>query len=181
MHYDFTIQKHLDALIRRRVKFVVEKASMARLFKHGISDQLKRTLFETLKPESITKHDSQLDYDHWLQTIIEDNRWDEYARNGIEQDRWGYFAKLINIIIYEIASNRELVSEIDWQKIKWFLHVPLDSNVFFQMEHLDPSFPSTWILTGMTSSQYWTIQKRAREIALRYKIPTIWFDDAWSL
>ena len=117
----FTPEQHRDSLIRRRIKFVVEKGAMARLFRAGLSLGLQEELFSRLKPTEIAKVQSQDEYDNWLISTIELDSWAEYSRNGIEVDRWGYFAKLINIVIYEIISNRELFLEMDWLRLRPFL------------------------------------------------------------
>lgn len=176
----FSEEKHRDALLRRRIKFVVEKGAMARLFKQGSSSGLQDQLFRSLKPNEIASLRSRGDYDNWFQSLVQDGCWEQYSRNGLQVDRWAYFAKLINIVVYEIVSNRELFSETDWQRLRWFLHIPLDSNVFWYLQQLDPQFPATWVLKGMTSEQYWAMQTAARDLAQRFGIPPIWFEDAWS-
>ena len=47
----FTPEQHRNALIRRRIKFVVEKGAMARLFKSGTNSELQEELFRNLKLE----------------------------------------------------------------------------------------------------------------------------------
>lgn len=98
----FTPEEHRDSLIRRRIKFVVEKGAMARLFKAGSSLGLQEELFTRLKPEEIAKIQSQDEYDNWLIGTIELDSWTEYSRNGIEVDRWGYFAKLITLLFMKL-------------------------------------------------------------------------------
>ncbi|GEM_PF-3111695 len=177
--WTFSEDDHKDALLKRRIKFVVEKGAMARLFKSGTSSRLQEELFRKLKPSSIAKLQSQDEYDRWLSELLEDDCWEQYSRNTLREDRWAYFAKLINIVIYEIASNRELLSGDDWQRVRQWLHLPLDSNVFYFLQQIDPEFPATWILKGMTKEQYWEMQGAARKLAKQYGIPPIWFEDAW--
>ena len=106
--------------------------------------------------------------------------WQAYSRNGLDDDRWGYFAKLVNIIVYEITANRELLAENDWRRLQPFLHVPIDSTVTYQLLKLDPVFPVVWTLRGMTKGQYLAVQDAVRVLALRHGIPPIWFEAAWS-
>ena len=176
----FSQEAHTNALLRRRIKFVVEKGAIARLFKRGTSDVLQAELFHRLRPTRIATHRSRDDYDAWLIGLIKEDCWGKYSRNGLDQDRWAYFAKLLNIIIYEIVSNRELVSEDDWQKLRPWLHVPLDASVFFGLTQLDPSFPARWVLKGMTEKQYWEMQNAIRAIALVHEVPPIWSEDFWT-
>ena len=106
-------------------------------------------------------------------------RWEPYSRNALAEDRWGYFAKLINIITYEMLCNRELCCDADWQRLSRYLHIPLDSNVFVSLSKLDPSFPACWVLKGMSERQYLAMQGAARNIAERLGVPTIWLEGAW--
>jgi len=176
----FTEAEHQAALLRRRIKFVVEKGAMARLFKGGTTHHLQGELFQVLEPLAIVSHGSRDEYDSWLTGRIKEERWARCSRNGLREDRWAHFAKLLNIIIYEIVSNRELVTETDWQKVRPWLHVPLDSNVFFTLTQLDPSFPACWVLKGMTEAQYLEIQNEIRQLAGKHGVPPIWFEDAWT-
>lgn len=176
----FDDEVHQDALLRRRIKFVVEKGAMARLFKKDTTQHLQSELFRALKPSAIVAHKSQDEYDGWLQGLTKENRWACCSRNGLKEDRWAYFAKLLNIVIYEIVSNRELVSERDWRKVRPWLHVPLDSSVCFTMTQLDPSFRASRHLKGMTQAQYLEMQSAIRRLARKYGVPPIWFEDAWT-
>lgn len=176
----FTEKAHQEALLRRRIKFVVEKGAMARLFKGGTSSALQDELFQCLTPAQLASLRSRKEYDSWLIDLIKEDRWSRFSQHGLKQDRWAYFAKLLNIVIYEIVSNRELFSEENWLRIRPCLHIPLDSNVFGSLFQIDPSFPVLWTLKGMTEEQYLNIQASARNLADKYGIPPIWFEDAWT-
>lgn len=176
----FTHEQHREALIRRRIKFVVEKGAMARLFRGGTNSALQQELFKTIKLEEFSKIQNKEQYDKWLNWTVELDCWANYSRNGIDLDRWGYFAKLINIVIYEIVSNRELFLETNWLRLKGFLHVPIDWNVTYHLNQIDTSIRPVAMLKGMIKAQYWTIQKAIRKLAEKYDIPPIWFEAAWS-
>ena len=176
----FTPEQHREALIRRRVKFVVEKGAMARLFKGGTHSALQEELLRTVKLEELLEIQTKEEYDKYLNGIFERSCWAKYSRNGIDIDRYGYFAKLINIVIYEITSNRELFSEMSWLRLRSFIHVPIDWNVTYYLNQIDPSIPAVAILKGMSKERYWAIQKGIRKLAEKYKIPPIWFEAAWS-
>lgn len=130
----FTAEQHREALLSRRIKFVVEKGAMARLFRAGTNAALQKEFFRLLQPSEIAKLQSRDAYDEWLIKTVE---LEHYSRNGLRSDRWAYFAKLINIVVYEIVANRELFSESDWQRIRPFLHLPIDLNVSIELERLD--------------------------------------------
>ncbi len=112
--------------------------------------------------------------------VVERDTWELFSKNGIDQDRWGYFAKLVNIIIYEIISNRELFDEKDWVRLRPFLHVPLDWNVTYHLSQITDKIPSLEVLKGMGKEKYLIIQKSIRELAEQYEVPPIWFEAAYS-
>ncbi|HTP66829.1 MAG TPA: hypothetical protein VMJ66_15665 [Geobacteraceae bacterium] len=163
----FNAEEHRKALLRRRIKFVAEKGSMARLFRAGTNQDLQMQLFQVLQLADITASQKIEEYDDWLVRTVEIPEWEQFCRGKIESDRWGYFAKLINIIIYEILSNRELVSEIDWLRMRHFIHVPIDSNVTFNIGKIDPNFAGIWMLQGMTKQRYLQFQSDARILAAK--------------
>lgn len=176
----FSVEEHRDALIRRRIKFVVEKGAMARLFRKGTSADLQDELLRRIRPERLSLIRTQDDYDKWLERTVELDCWAQYAKDPIEQVRWGHFAKLINIIVYEVVANRELFAEADWQRIRSFLHVPIDSNVSDYLTKFEETFPAVWVLKGMTKKQYMQFQEAARRLGDQYGVPTIWFEASWS-
>lgn len=176
----FTPEEHRDLLIRRRIKFVVEKGAMARLFKAGSSFGLQEELFILLQPLEIAKIKTRDEYDKWLIKLVECDKWAPFSRNGIDEDRWGYFAKLINIVIYEIISNRELFSEKDWQRLRAFLHVPLDWNVTYHLSLITDKISALAVLKGMSKKKYIEIQDEIRKLAEKHDVPPIWFEAAYS-
>ena len=121
------------------------------------------------------------EYDNWIDALIKDECWEPYSRHGLTADRWAYFAKLINIILYEVVSNRELFCDSDWRRLQSWLHLPLDSTVFDRLRSLDPGFPVPPVLKGMTEEQYRCVQRAARELASKFEIPPIWFEDAYAV
>ena len=145
----FERERHREALVRRRIKFVVEKGAMARLFKRGTHRGLQQELFRRVVPARLSALRVRDEYDAWLIHTVELKCWQTYSRNGLKDDRWGYFAKLLNIIVYEITTNRELLAEDDWRRLQPFLHLPIDSTVTYQMSRLDPRFPMVPTLKGM--------------------------------
>ena len=153
---------------------------MARLFKGGTHDALQRELARHITVDALSRIRTRDQYDVWLLSVIESPCWKLYSRNGLAQDRWGYFAKLINIVIYEVVANRELSSEGVWKRLRPFLHLPIDSSVTYHLTQLDSAFPWVWMLKGMTKKQYLGVQKAARTLAEARGVPAIWFEAAWS-
>jgi hypothetical protein len=176
----FSPQQHRDSLIRRRIKFVVEKGAMARLFKAGSSSELQKELFACLQPFEMAKMKTRDEYDGWLIQVVERDTWESFSKNGIDEDRWAYFAKLVNIIIYEIISNRELFEEQDWLRLRPFLHVPLDWTVTYHLNQITDKIPPLAVLKGMSKEKYLGIQAAIRELAEQHNVPSIWFEAAYS-
>lgn len=176
----FTQEQHREALIRRRIKFVVEKGAMARLFRAGTNAALQEELARRIRPEELSRIQTRDEYDSWLLATVESSCWEPYSRNGLDDDRWAYFAKVVNIVVYEIVANRELFSEADWQRLRPYLHIPVDVTVTYHLSKLEPSFPGVWVLKGMTKDQYTSVQDAARRLAREYGVPPIWFEAAWS-
>ena len=154
---------------------------MARLFREGSHAALQEELFRLLKPSRLARVRTRHEYDAWLERVVGLSRWRSYSRNGLASDRWGYFAKLINIVVYEIATNRELLGERDWKRLRRFLHIPIDATVLDHLYELDPSFPTPTQLKGMTRKDYWAIQNGVRQLATERHVPPIWFEAAWSV
>jgi hypothetical protein len=176
----FTARELRAALIRRRIKFVAEKGAMARLFRRGTSPELQRELFRYLQPSVLRGLKTRDAYDSWLTRTVELNTWRRYSRNGLAKDRWAYFAKLINIVVYEIVANRELFSEASWLRIRPLLHVPLDDKVLRYVENHDSTFPKIRRLKGMRKAEYLKAQEAIQHIAGKLRVPPISFEAAWT-
>lgn len=83
-------------------------------------------------------------------------------------------------MVYELIANRELFREADWERLRQFLHIPVDARVISHLSTLEPSFPGVGVLKGMTKDQYLGVQDAARRLAYRHRVPPIWFEAAWS-
>lgn len=176
----FSPTQRREALLRRRIKFVVEKGAMARLFRKGGHAALKKKLGDHLKPRRLACIRTRREYDGWLNRVVGLPCWGAHSRNGLAVDRWAYFAKLINIVVYEIVTNRELFTEREWKRLRPFLHVPVDAVVLDYLLGLDPGFPAPRQLKGMTRDGYWRVQHAARRLAHKHRVPAIWFEAAWA-
>lgn len=153
---------------------------MARLFRKRFNAALQEELFRRVKPVDLARIQTIEEYDDWLIKTVELDCWRDYSKNGLEIDRWAYFAKLINIVVYEIVSNREIFSEGDWERIRPFLHIPVDSTVTKYISRIDRTFQRIRILKGMTKEKYWDVQRGVRKVADVCGLPPIWFEAAWS-
>ena len=89
----------------------------------------------------------------------------------LAKDRWAYFAKLVNIVVYEILANRELFLEVDWQRLRPFLHIPIDATIMHHLSMVAPDFPVVKRLKGMTKAQYEGVQKAVRVLGVSNEQP----------
>jgi hypothetical protein len=153
---------------------------MARLFRKGGHAALREKLAHHLKPRRLARIRTRRQYDGWLNRVVGLPCWRPHSHNGLAEDRWAYFAKLINIVVYEIVTNRELFTERDWKRLRPFLHVPVDAVVLEHLLGLNPEFPAPRQLKGMTSDDYWRVQDAARQLAHKHRVPAIWFESAWT-
>jgi len=153
---------------------------MARLFRAGTHAALRKQLSNKIRPDQLAQIGSEREYDRWIERTVELDCWAPYSRNGLAADRWGYFAKLINIIVYEVVSNRELFTGAAWRRLSRFLHLPIDSSVVEYLSSLDRTFPCVTQLKGMTKDQYFEVQVAARRLAAVHQCLPIWFEDAWA-
>jgi hypothetical protein len=83
----FTQEQHREAIIRRRIKFVVEKGAMARLFKGGTHEALREQLARCVRPEHLSHIQTRGEYDSWLLSTAESSCWEPFSRNGLDEDR----------------------------------------------------------------------------------------------
>lgn len=86
----FTREQHREALIRRRIKLVVEKGAMARLFKKGTHPALQEELARCIRPEELARIQTSDEYDSWLLSTVQSSCWKPFSRNGLQKDRWAY-------------------------------------------------------------------------------------------
>jgi hypothetical protein len=84
----FTPEQHQAALVRRRIRFVVEKGAMARLFKAGTNGRLQDELFAVLQPKTLAGLKTIEEYDGRLVRTIELPCWANCSSNGMKVDRW---------------------------------------------------------------------------------------------
>ncbi|MFQ5714927.1 MAG: hypothetical protein ACE5GU_12925 [Candidatus Scalinduaceae bacterium] len=153
---------------------------MARLFRVRTHTLLQDDIFQCVKPANLARIQTRDAYDDWLIKTVELDCWKSYSRNGIDLDRWAYFAKLINIVVYEIVTNRELFGDADWQRLQHFLHIPIDGTVKYHLSQIDPNFPIVKRLKGMSKEQYLRIQNAVRQLSDSHHLPPIWFEAVWS-
>jgi len=113
-----TEKEHREALIRRRIRTVVEYPAIGRLFRKHMNVRVERELFRLVQPSLLAGFLMQADYENWLKQTVEDRCWEGCARWPVKEIRWAHIAKILNIVVYEILANRELTTEADWQRFR---------------------------------------------------------------
>lgn len=176
---EFGEAEHLEAVVKRRIKFVVEKGAMARLFKKGLNPELQQVLRSKIDVAALKAFALQEDFDAWHREIVMYEGWAEFTEWPIEQVRWGHFAKLVNIVLYELVANNEIMTYEEAGRLRGLLHLPIDKRVLDFVKSLRRGVRLPKRLLGMTESDYRAIQQAIRKEATRLGIPAIWFEDAW--
>lgn len=176
----FSKEDHLEAVVKRRIKFVVEKGAMARLFKKHSHQALKRAVRQRIDLQHLKSMKLAKDFDQWHRGIVIDECWVNYTTRSIEQVRWGHFAKLVNIILYELVANNEIMTYEEAEQLRGLLHLPIDQKVLDVVRSLCPGISLPQKLLGMSETDYLTIQRTIREEARKLRIPAIWFEDAYA-
>lgn len=172
---------HREALLKRRIRFVVLYPAINRQLK-GDRNDLIEDLSEKIRPETIEGLNTQDEYDCWFEGVVEEAKWSQYRGDCPEENhRWGQLAKLINIVIYEILHTRGLIEDSIWQKVLSWLHLPLDSIVVDELFRFDQTFKECPPLNAMTKQKYCDMQDRARKVAVGLQRVPISFEDSWSL
>ena len=136
----FEHNRHREALVRRRIKFVVETGAMARLFKGGTHAALQDELFRRVAPAILSALRTRDEM-----TRGSSRRWNSIAGRPTRGTGSMMIAGVIRKAcehrrLEAIAANRELLAEEDWRRLRPFLHVPIDSTVTYQLSTLDPAF-----------------------------------------
>ncbi len=138
---------------------------------------------------SVNDFDASLqEFDDWHRGIIQDNCWRHFTVRNIEQVRWGHFAKLVNIIIYEFVANNEIMTDEEARRLRSLIHLPIDKKVLDAVRTLVPDAELPRTLLDMNEKEYthiqWTIRdaaRRAEDAASKVVgVPAIWFEDAYS-
>ena len=102
------------------------------------------------------------------------------SRWPYESSRWAHIAKTLNIRVYEMLTNRELTAESDWQRLRPWLHVPIDRIVLRHLKRINKRFTMRTVLKGMTKADCRRIQRAIQEKAAKREVPPIWFEAAWT-
>jgi hypothetical protein len=177
-----TEKERQAALLRRRVEFVIKYPALVRLIPKGQHARLATALCARLQPAVLAGLQSQTDYDAWLTRVVEEPCWGGCTRGRVEDSRWSLIAKLINIIVYEIVVNRELITEEKAAMRLWpWLHLPLDRIVLRHLQGLCGDFPKRAVFKRMTKAEYQAMQRAARALAQEAGNPPIWYEAAWSM
>lgn len=123
---------------------------------------------------------SEGDFDAWHREIVNSQCWAAFTVREIEQVRWGHFAKLVNIIIYELVANNEVMTYEEAERLRRLIHLPIDQKVLGLVRRLRPGIRLPRKLLDMSESEYAAIQRAIRDEARRLGVPAIWFEDAYA-
>jgi len=154
-------------------------------------EKTKPILAEKLKEvdvNAILNFQKQDEYDNWHDSetgkIYEalKSKADNIARiNSNEGLKYGHGTKILNLFVGHLVFYSQYFTREEVEKVKYFLHVPLDSKVFKVLKKCHIENVPEWI-KDVTRDVYKDIQEEIRDTARKFNLPPLFFDEyAWAL
>src|ERR1035437_3203114 len=173
-------------LIKTLVAKITLGSSIIRAFGSGTKPYLLKAISD-IEVDDILKIETQEEYNSWHVKVVNkiysslikiDKNIDKYSSDGL---KWGHSTKIWNIyigllIFYSHYFNPS--KELD--KIKFYLHVPLDKKVFDTLRACKlKEVPLS--IKSVEKEKYLEIQRLLREASSIHNLPPFYFDEyAWS-
>jgi hypothetical protein len=171
--------------VKIRIAKIILGSSVIRVFVKGSKTTLL-TCLSTMDLKPLQKIQTQKEFDNWhlrqvdiIYRLLKNKK--NVKRLSTDGLKWGHSSKVINLFIghlvfyssYFNASKR-------LEKLKFFLHVPLDKKVFDALRLCNiPHVPSSIKL--LTKKIYYELQHVIYEEAHKNKLPALYFDEyAWA-
>ena len=173
--------------VKTRVSKIILGSSVIRVFKEGSKVNLF-TCLEKIDVNHLLTIQSQKEYDSWHLSNInkiynclkqEQSNIDRLSEEGL---KWGHATKIFNLFIGHLVTMSPYFDKTkDYERIKFYLHVPLDSKVFEVLRDcLIEDVPKN--IKQVTQKAYKNIQSLLRNAAEIYTIPVLYFDEyAWAM
>jgi hypothetical protein len=132
--------------------------------------------------------ESQNEFDEWLSELV--RGFTKYWNSRMDEVEYGPYFKLPNLLVKRLCLYREVPLK-DFNRLVWYLHVPLDSYTILAVKNCVESFPDfgtigrvprTASMSFVTSEKmYDSFQLGIREIAHEAGVPPIALDClAWD-
>ncbi len=183
----FTILRGEDtykSFVVNRIIKIILGSSVIRAFSKGTKPLLMKGL-KAIPINEIDQLTTQTEFDSWhksqvgkIQTILV--RGDkETARFG-NGELYGHAAKVVNLYIGHLLLFSQYFKKVTINRVKHFLHVPLDRKVFIALKG-EKSIIVPKSIKELIPGTYDSIQNAIRKHALNAGLPAIYFDEyAWA-
>jgi len=199
-HYDWRGWFHAgrrsnaDKDLRAIIKVAVERNTFRAFHKlpNRPSETFRNWAFQAFNQPSLAgllTVNSQSQYDEWLSSLVADFQrdWKEHMGSEIP---FGPSFKLPNLLVKRLFVYREMPTDV-FERIVWFLHVPLDSYTIRAVANCVESFPEPISIRKVPSTasmgfvkneeMYSAFQSGMRKLASKAGVPPISLDClAWD-
>lgn len=173
--------------IKARIAKIILGSSVIRVFKGGSKTSLKECLGK-IDVDYLLKISSQKEYDTWHLGGInkvyaclkkEQVNIDRLSKEGL---KWGHSTKIFNLFIGHLVTMSPYFDKTeDYERIRFYLHVPLDSKAFEVLRDCSiKNVPKN--IKEVTQKDYKNIQSILFHAASLHNTPALHFDEyAWAL
>jgi hypothetical protein len=131
---------------------------------------------------------SQREYDEWLSKLVKS--FTRHWNSKMDKVAYGPYCKLPNLLAKRLCLYREVKQE-DFNRVVWFLHVPLDSYTIVAVKNCVELFPHAGAIGKIPNTatmsfvknkrMYDALQSGMRELACEAGVPPITLDFlAWD-
>lgn len=177
--------EYLKSLIKKRIIKIILGSSVIRALPAGTKPILTLRL-ETIPVLELCAIDSQISFNAWHKRQV--SKVEKCLKGCIndstrlkEDEVFGHAAKIFNLYLSHLVLYSAFFSQDEVMRIKYFLHVPLDSKVFSAIK-VDKSLDIPNSIKSLKPKSYNSIQDTIRKCAAQFKLPAIYFDEfAWTL
>lgn len=183
----FTVLRGDDTVnsfvVNRMIKIILG-SSVIRVFSKGTKPALMKGL-KAIPVNELNQLTTQTEFDSWhqshvrkIQRILE--RSDKDRARFEKGELFGHATKVVNLYLGHLVLYSHYFKKVTINRVKYLLHVPLDSKVFIALRG-EPSLIVPGSIKELKSGSYDKIQKAIREHALNAGLPAIYFDEyAWA-
>jgi hypothetical protein len=173
--------------IKARVAKIILGSSVIRVFKGGSKISLTECLGK-IDVDYLLKISSRKEYDAWHLAGInkiysclkkEPVNIDRLSKEGL---KWGHSTKIFNLFIGHLVTMSPYFDKTeDYERIRFYLHVPLDSKAFEVLRDCGiKHVPKN--IKQVTQKDYKNIQALLFQASEMHNIPALHFDEyAWAL
>lgn len=174
----FHDNEYYKKCIKRRIIKIILGSSVIRVFKKGTKKDVVRTL-EGINLDELKFILTSRNYDEWQRKQVNKLYTTLIKMNAnLKGLKWGHACKIFNLYISHIIFYSQYFDDLKLiNKIKYFIHAPIDSKVLKVLNNTKnfKSLPKS--LSLMTEAYYVEIQAEVRMISNKYNCPPFYLDE----